>query len=138
MFAAATEKLQKIMGKVIHLSKAEFCKRIGDVELHPHDWTYRGDRPAVVDFFAPWCGPCRALSPVLDKLADEYDGRVYIYKVDVDAEQQLADIFGVRSVPTLLFVPMNGQPTIVTGLQSIDKLHTSIDAMLTTAAASRY
>ena len=136
MFAAATEKLQKIMGKVIHLSKSEFCRRVGDVDRQPHDWTYLGDKPAVVDFFAPWCGPCRALSPVLDRLADEYGNRVYIYKVDVDAEQELASIFGVRSVPTLLFVPTKGKPRLVTGLQSVEKLHDAIDSMLVPESAT--
>ena len=123
------------MGKVIHLSEAEFCRRIGDVVRQPHNWTYRGDRPAVVDFFASWCGPCRALSPVLDRLAGEYGDRIRIYKVDVDAEQKLAAIFNVRSVPTLLFVPLDGPPRLVTGLQSVERLHEAIDSMLVPAAA---
>lgn len=123
------------MGKVIHLSEAEFCRRIGDVVRQPHNWTYRGDRPAVVDFFASWCGPCRALSPVLDRLAGEYGDRIRIYKVDVDAEQELAAIFNVRSVPTLLFVPLDGPPRLVTGLQSVERLHEAIDSMLVPAAA---
>ena len=118
------------MGKVTHLSKAEFCRQIADVDRLSQNWTYNGDRPAVVDFFAQWCGPCRALSPVLDRLADEYGDRIYIYKVDVDAEQELASIFGIRSVPTLMFLPVNGKPQIVTGLQSVQKLHEAIDNML--------
>lgn len=124
------------MGKVIHLSEAEFCRRIGDVVRQPHNWTYRGDRPAVVDFFASWCGPCRALSPVLDRLAGEYGDRIRIYKVDVDAEQELAAIFNVRSVPTLLFVPLDGPPRLATGLQSVERLHEAIDSMLVPAAAN--
>lgn len=123
------------MGKVIHLSEAEFCRQIGDVVRQPHNWTYRGDRPAVVDFFASWCGPCRALSPVLDRLAGEYGDRIRIYKVDVDAEQELAAIFNVRSVPTLLFVPLDGPPRLVTGLQSVERLHEAIDSMLVPDAA---
>ena len=123
------------MGKVIHLSKSEFCRRISDVERHPDSWNYLGDRPAVVDFFAQWCGPCRALSPVLDKLAGEYGDRIHIYKVDVDAEPELASIFGVRSVPTLLFAPSDGKPQIARGLLSADKLHDLIDNMLAAAPA---
>ena len=123
------------MGKVIHISKTEFCRRIADIEQHPHDWRYLGNKPAIVDFFASWCGPCRALSPVLDKLADEYDSRIYIYKVDVDAERELASIFGIRSVPTLLFIPVYGKPRLVTGLQPVEKLHDAIDTMLTPALA---
>lgn len=118
------------MGRVIHLTTREFCKRIVDVSLPRSEWRYLGDKPALVDFFASWCGPCRALSPVLDRLADEYDGKAYICKVDVDAESALASVFNVRSVPTLLFVRRGAQPEIVTGLQSTDSLHRLIDRML--------
>ena len=124
-----------VMGKAIHLDKAEFCRRVADVATSPKDWKYLGDKPAVVDFFASWCGPCRALSPVLDELAEDYDGRVYIYKVDVDAESDLASTFGVRSVPTLLFLPVGGQPRIVTGVQPADQLRKMIDAMLSAVPA---
>jgi len=118
------------MGKAVYLTKKEFCERVADVSASPKDWKYLGDKPAVVDFFAEWCGPCRALAPVLDSLAVDYDGRVCIYKVDVDAESELASTFGVRSVPTLLFLPVGGRPQIVTGVQPADKLRRMIDAML--------
>lgn len=123
------------MGKVIHLDKAEFCRRVADVARHPKEWKYLGDKPAVVDFFASWCGPCRALSPVLDELAADYDGRVSFYKVDVDAESDLASTFGVRSVPTLLFLPVDGKPQITSGVMPTDRLRRMIDAMLSAVPA---
>lgn len=101
--------------KVIHLTKAEFLDKVYNFEKNPNDWKYEGDKPAIVDFFATWCGPCNALSPIMEELAEEYDGKIYIYKVDVDQEEDLAAAFGIRSIPTLLFVPQNGKPTITQG-----------------------
>lgn len=77
---------------------------------NPDEWKYLGSQPAIVDFYADWCGPCRQLSPVLDELAKEYSGKLTIYKVNVDNERGLATFFGIRSIPTLLFIPMKGKP----------------------------
>ena len=89
----------------IHLTKDEFLKRVSNIEENGDSWKFLGDKPAVVDFYAQWCGPCKALSPILDEVSDEYAGKVDIYKVDVDQEEDLAVAFGIRTIPTLLFIP---------------------------------
>jgi len=116
--------------KVIHLTKAEFLSKVYNFEKNPNDWKYEGDKPAIVDFFATWCGPCNALSPIMEELAEEYGGKIYIYKVDVDQEEDLAAAFGIRSIPTLLFVPQNGKPTITQGALPKSDLKKMIDQHL--------
>jgi thioredoxin 2 len=116
----ATENQNETMknestSKPINLTKEMFKEKILDYEHNMDTWKYLGDKPAIIDFYATWCGPCKAVAPVLEELAKEYDGKIYIYKVDVDQEQELAGIFGISSVPTLLFVPMNENPQMSTG-----------------------
>ena len=101
---------EKPTTKVVHITKADFLKKVYDFEKNPDEWRYLGSQPAIVDFYADWCGPCRQLSPVLDELANEYSGKLTIYKVNVDNERGLATFFGIRSIPTLLFIPMKGKP----------------------------
>lgn len=105
-----TAAKEKPTTKVVHITKADFLKKIYDFEKNPDEWRYLGSQPAIVDFYADWCGPCRQLSPVLDELAKEYSGKLTIYKVNVDNERGLATFFGIRSIPTLLFIPMKGKP----------------------------
>ncbi len=105
-----TAAKEKPTTKVVHITKADFLKKVYDFEKNPDEWKYLGSQPAIVDFYADWCGPCRQLSPVLDELAKEYSGKLTIYKVNVDNERGLATFFGIRSIPTLLFIPMKGKP----------------------------
>lgn len=105
-----TAAKEKPTTKVVHITKADFLKKVYDFEKNPDEWKYLGSQPAIVDFYADWCGPCRQLSPVLDELAKEYSGKLTIYKVNVDNERGLASFFGIRSIPTLLFIPMKGKP----------------------------
>ncbi len=79
------------------------------------DWKFEGELPAIVDFYADWCGPCKMVAPVLEELSGEYDGKINIYKVDTEAEQELAAVFGIRSIPSILFIPKNGQPQMSMG-----------------------
>lgn len=105
-----TAAKEKPTTKVVHITKADFLKKVYDFEKNPDEWKYLGSQPAIVDFYADWCGPCRQLSPVLDELAKEYSGKLTIYKVNVDNERGLATFFGIRSIPTLLFIPKKGKP----------------------------
>lgn len=105
-----TAAKEKPTTRVMHITKADFLKKVYDFEKNPDEWKYLGSQPAIVDFYADWCGPCRQLSPVLDELAKEYSGKLTIYKVNVDNERGLATFFGIRSIPTLLFIPMKGKP----------------------------
>ncbi len=107
-------KQTKTMG-TIHLTKEEFLKKVVNYETNPNEWKYLGDKPCIVDFYASWCGPCKMIAPILEELAKEYDGQIYIYKIDTEQEQELAGAFGIRSIPTLLFVPMEGKPQMAQG-----------------------
>lgn len=101
--------------KAIQLTKSDFLKKVVDYENNPTEWNYLGDKPAIIDFYADWCGPCKQVSPILEELAAEYEGKLYIYKINTDVEQELAGAFGIQSIPTLLFVPMNEQPQMAQG-----------------------
>lgn len=114
----------------INLTKGGFERRVANIEQMKQKWEFLGQRPAVIDFYAPWCGPCKALSPVLDEVAEQYNERVDIYKVNVDEELELATLFGIRSVPTLLFVPMEGAPQRAMGAPSKEQLTKAIDEVL--------
>ena len=102
-------------GKPIHLTKAEFIKRVMDYEKNKTEWVYKGDKPAIIDFYADWCGPCKKVAPALEELAQEYAGKVYIYKINVDNEPELAGLFGVRNIPTFLIIPKTGKPSLASG-----------------------
>jgi thioredoxin len=92
----------------IHLTKAEFLSKVANIEANPTEWKYLGDKPCIIDFYASWCGPCKTIAPILEDLAKEYEGQIYIYKVNTEEEQELAGAFGIRSIPSILFCPMNG------------------------------
>lgn len=96
--------------KTIHLTKQDFITQVMDYENNPEQWVYLGDKPCIIDFYASWCGPCAMIAPILDELADEYDGKINVYKIDTEVERELAAAFGVRSIPTLIFCPMDENP----------------------------
>lgn len=106
---------KRIEMSVNHINKAEFLKKVWNFEESPSEWKFIGERPAIVDFYATWCGPCQRLAPVLDELSDEYAGRIDIYKVDTGAEEELSEAFRIRSIPTLLFCPMGEVPQVFQG-----------------------
>ena len=93
-------------GKVIHINQSEFIEKVYDYKKNPDKWVYEGSKPAIIDFYADWCGPCRRLSPVLEKLAEKYKDKIVIYKVNTDKERELAAAFGITSLPTLVFIPL--------------------------------
>jgi thioredoxin len=98
----------------IKMTKQDFLDKVFDYEKG-EEWQYKGSVPAIIDFYADWCGPCKAVAPVLEELSKEYEGKLAIYKIDTDAEQELSAVFGIQSIPTLLFIPMQGAPMMQKG-----------------------
>lgn len=96
------------------LTKESFKEKIFDFEVNK-EWKFAGKRPCIIDFYADWCGPCKAVAPVLEKLSVEYNGKVDFYKINTEEQQELAGMFGIRSIPSLLFVPLNDKPQMATG-----------------------
>ena len=90
-------------GKVIHLTKADFLAKVYNFEKNPKEWKYEGDKPAIVDFYADWCGPCKMVAPIIEELAAEFEGQVIIGKCDVDENSDLPAEYGIRNIPTVLF-----------------------------------
>ncbi|SEF52198.1 MULTISPECIES: thioredoxin [Parabacteroides] len=116
--------------KVTELTKAEFLNKVADYEASPNEWKYKGDKPCIVDFYATWCGPCKMIAPILEELAEEYKGKIDIYKVDTEKEEELAAAFGIRSIPTLLFCPMNEQPQMAKGAMGKTDFKKAINEVL--------
>ncbi len=126
---ATTTKEEKKMG-TIHLTKAEFLSKVANYEANPTEWKYLGDKPCIIDFYAAWCGPCKTIAPILEDLAKEYDGQIYIYKIDTEKEQELAAAFGIRSIPTVLFCPMGENPQMAQGAMPKDAFKQAIEEVL--------
>lgn len=97
-----------------NLTKAAFIEKVFDYE-NEKEWNYKGDTPCIIDFWADWCAPCKAVGPVLEELSEEYAGKVTVYKVNTETEQELAGVFGIRSIPSLLFVPVGEKPQMAAG-----------------------
>lgn len=97
-----------------HLTKETFLQKVFDYE-NKEEWEYQGELPAIIDFYADWCQPCKIVAPILEELAEEYKDKIVIYKVDTEAEQELAAVFGIRSIPLLLFIPLNDRPQMAVG-----------------------
>lgn len=116
---------QPVSGTVHQLTAAAFRKNIMDYAADSARWQYLGDRPAVIDFYATWCGPCRSMTPIVEEAAKRYAGDVVFYKVDIDEETELAQFFGIQSIPFFLFIPMQGTPSAQTGAmdaESFDRM----------------
>ena len=124
-----TTKKEKTM-KVTELTKNEFLKKVYNFEVNKTLWKSEGDKPMIVDFFATWCGPCKALAPSLEAMAEKYEGKIDVYKVDVDKEEALAAEFNIQTIPTLLFIPKAGNPTITNGGMSRAELEKKIEEIL--------
>lgn len=112
-----------------NLTKETFLEKVFNFEEN-QEWKFEGKRPVLIDFYADWCGPCKALAPVLEKLAEEYDGKIDIYKVDTEAEQELSAAFAIRSIPSMLFCPAEGQPQMANGALPIAELERIIADVL--------
>ena len=116
--------------KVMELTKKDFLEKVVNYEQNPNEWNFLGDKPTIIDFYASWCGPCKAFAPVLEEVAEEYKGVIDVYKVNTENEEELAAVFNIRSIPTILFIPVNGQPQIVTGAMPKPQLIEAIEHVL--------
>ena len=113
-----------------HLTKDSFVEKVADYQSYPDSWNFKGNKPCLVDFHAPWCVYCKALSPILDQLAKEYEGKLDIYKVDVDQEPELESAFKIRTIPNLLLCPLNGKPAMKLGTMNKAQLKELIETSL--------
>ena len=107
-------------GGTVKLTKASFLTEIWDYENSPKEWKYKGEIPALIDFYADWCGPCRKAAPILEEISKEYAGQIHVYKIDTQVERELAAVFGVKGIPAFLLIPMEGKPTMTSGIGRTD------------------
>ncbi len=112
-----------------HLTKETFLEKVFDYEKK-QEWEYQGELPAIIDFYADWCQPCKIVAPILEELAEEYKDKIVIYKVDTEEEQELAAVFGIRSIPSLLFIPLNDKPQMAVGALPKDAFKEIIEDIL--------
>jgi thioredoxin len=111
------------------LTKDTFKEKVFNFEENK-DWKFEGDKPCLIDFYADWCGPCKMVAPILEELSDEYNGKIDIYKIDTEQERELAGMFGIQSIPSLLFVPTEGQPQMAMGALPKDTFKKAIKDVL--------
>ena len=116
-------------GEVVVMDKEMFLKDVFDYEKSK-EWKYKGDKPAIIDLYADWCGPCRRVSPIMKELAKEYEGKITIYKVDTDKEQDLSRAMGIQSLPTIVFIPVKGQPQVIMGAADKETFKKAVDTVL--------
>jgi len=112
-----------------HLTTQTFKEKVFNYEQNK-DWKFEGDKPCIVDFYADWCGPCKMVAPVLEDISNEYAGKINVYKVDTDKEQELASAFGIRSIPSILFIPKNGEPQMSMGAMPKESFEKAINEIL--------
>ena len=110
-----TTQAAPVNGKPEFLTYETFKEKVWDFEANPNEWIYKGTEPCIIDFYADWCRPCKMIAPIMEELAAEYKGKVKIYKIDTQKERELAAVFQIRSIPAVLFSPMEGRPMIQTG-----------------------
>ncbi|MBQ8889030.1 MAG: thioredoxin [Bacteroidaceae bacterium] len=115
---------------VIPMNKQMFLDNVFDYTTGATEWKYKGDKPAIIDFYATWCGPCRMVAPILKDLAKEYSDSIIVYKVDTDKEKELAAAMGIRSLPTIVFIPQTGQPQVMVGAAEKETFRRAIEEVL--------
>ena len=127
--AGYSQKKAENPGTIVHLTNEQFKKMVFNYETNK-EWKYLGNKPAIIDFYASWCGPCRIMAPRLEEIAKEYAGKIIVYKVDTDKEQVLSANLGIQSLPTLVFIPQNGKPQASMGAIPKESLVKAINEVL--------
>ncbi|MBR3564851.1 MAG: thioredoxin [Paludibacteraceae bacterium] len=112
------------------MTTKEFQEVVFNYKQNPNQWVYESDIPCIIDFYTTWCGPCKRLAPIMEELAVKYQGKVRFYKVDIEQERELAAVFGIRSIPTILFCPAVGKPQLAQGLLPKETLESAINSVL--------
>lgn len=112
-----------------HLTKQTFLDKVFNYETDK-EWNYKGDKPALIDFYADWCGPCKMVAPILEELSEEYKDQINVYKIDTESEQELAAVFGIQSIPSLLFIPLQDKPQMSLGALPKQQLEQAIKNVL--------
>lgn len=128
--AQTKKEEKKEESTVIQMNKQMFLDKVFDYTTGATEWKYKGDKPAVIDFYATWCGPCRMVAPILKDLAKEYGDSIVIYKVDTDKEKELSMAMGIQSLPTIVFIPQNGQPQVIVGAADKSTFQRAINEVL--------
>jgi len=121
--------MESNISNVVHLTTQEFKNKVFNYEVNK-DWKYAGELPAIIDFYADWCGPCKMVAPILQDIAKDYAGKLIVYKVDTESERELAAAFGISSIPTLLFVPTTGKPQAAMGALPRQSFDNAINEIL--------
>jgi thioredoxin len=103
-------------GGSVKLNKEIFIKEVWDYQNSPQEWKFKGDKPALIDFYADWCGPCKIASPILEEISNEYAGKITVYKIDTQVERELASVFGISGIPAFLYIPKDGKPVMMSGI----------------------
>lgn len=122
-------KLENPEIMITHLTKDAFIEKVFDYK-NEKEWNFKGEKPALIDFYADWCGPCKMVAPILEELNEEYKGKIDIFKIDTEAEQELASIFGIRSIPSMLFIPAAEKPQMAVGALPKNALEDAIKDVL--------
>jgi thioredoxin len=120
---------EEILYSMEHLTVSTFKEKVFNWETN-NEWNFKGDLPCIIDFYADWCGPCKMVAPILEQLSEEYDGKINVYKVDTESEQELAAAFGISSIPSILFCPKDGQPQMAQGALPKQSFKKAIDEVL--------
>jgi len=129
--AATSANSSATEGKVRKINTETFIAEIFDYKANPTKWVYKGSKPAIIDFYADWCGPCKRVAPIMDELAEKFKGQVNFYKINTDEEKELSgSVFGIRSIPSILYIPLDGQPMMSTGLSAKDEYIRQIEVNL--------
>ena len=115
---------------VINLTTSDFLSKVHNFEKNKSTWAYEGNLPCIIDFYADWCRPCREVAPIMEEIAQKYKGQIIVYKVNIDKERRVVEVFGIRSIPMFLFVPMQGKPVMGQGVMPMKEFERAINQIL--------